>query len=73
MNAPVIVLRIALESPPEARIVAMRAPDSCRIGAWAASQREQAHEALDAAIDAACGECEAWPSGACACRLRSAA
>jgi hypothetical protein len=70
---PLIVLRIEIESPPQARIVAMRAPDACRAGAWAASQREQAHQVLDEAIDAAQNECEAWPSGACSCRLRTAA
>jgi hypothetical protein len=73
MSAPSILVTIALEEAPRGVIIALHAPDACRAGAWAASQREQAHEALDAAINAAQNECESWPSGACSCRPRAAA
>ena len=58
-----IVVSISFESPPIANVCARTAVESCRVGAWAASQRDAIVAALDDAIAAAGHDCEAHEHG----------
>jgi hypothetical protein len=55
VSAPQIWLIVELEASPCGRIV--HEDEVCRVAEWAIRHRGAAHAALDAAIDAAAGEC----------------
>ena len=58
MSAPSIIVVVPLEARPWGRVIAMVDVDACRAAEWAERHREEAHQALDQAIDAASRDCQ---------------